>query len=102
MISSPRDQNVGRIPPKVKKPLFIAKHQHQFGLIIKARDATIAKVTSVACRFCITFEKEEVGCKRKATSNVKYFESLMFLFLVLEDKHVFDSKVCSHRKICWR
>ncbi|KAH6567445.1 hypothetical protein BASA50_003292 [Batrachochytrium salamandrivorans] len=64
------------MPPKAKKQLFIAKHQQQFGLVIKARDAATATVTSVACRFCITFEKEEeVGRKRKATSNVKYFES---------------------------
>ncbi|KAH6577117.1 hypothetical protein BASA60_004196 [Batrachochytrium salamandrivorans] len=64
------------MPPKAKKQLFIAKHQQQFGLVIKARDAATATVTSVACRFCITFGKEEeVGRKRKATSNVKYFES---------------------------
>ncbi|KAH9244819.1 hypothetical protein BASA81_017759 [Batrachochytrium salamandrivorans] len=57
---------------KAKKQLFIAKHQQQFGLVIKARDAATATVTSVACRFCITFGKEEeVGRKRKATSNVK-------------------------------
>ncbi|KAH6570906.1 hypothetical protein BASA60_007513 [Batrachochytrium salamandrivorans] len=64
------------MPPKAKEQLFIAKHQQQFGLVIKARDAATATVTSVACRFCITFGKEEeVGRKRKATSNVKYFES---------------------------
>ncbi|KAH9246800.1 hypothetical protein BASA81_015648 [Batrachochytrium salamandrivorans] len=59
------------MPPKAKEQLFIAKHQQQFGLVIKARDAATATVTSVACRFCITFGKEEeVGRKRKATSNV--------------------------------
>jgi hypothetical protein len=51
------------------------KHQHQFRLIIKAIGATTAKVTNIACHFCITFEKEEGGNKRKATSNVEYFES---------------------------
>jgi len=70
-----RDHNIGRLPLKVKKPFFIAKHQQQFGLIIKARDASTANVTNIACSFSITFGKEEVCRKRTATSNVKYFES---------------------------
>ena len=71
--SSLRDHNIGRLHLNVKKPLFISKHQQQFGLIMKARDATTSTVTNAACRFCITFRKEEeVGRKGKATSNVKY------------------------------
>jgi hypothetical protein len=57
-------------------PAFKLNHADAYGLLIKIRDPQSSVVTSVACRFCIAFGKEEsIGRKRKATSNVKYFNT---------------------------
>ena len=59
-----------------KNLLFNSKHEVKYGLKVTAREAGSSNVSSVACQFCIAFGKEEaVGRKRKATANVKYFES---------------------------
>lgn len=53
---------------------FQEKHLQQFGLKVTARDAGTSRVSSVCCRFCIVFGREEkVGSKCKQTANVKYY-----------------------------
>ena len=66
------------MPPKYSKKnlQFQREHAAKYGLKITSRHSQTSAVSSVACRFCIVFGKEEaVGRKRKATANVKYFNS---------------------------
>ena len=67
-----------QMPPKKKskKDLpFRNSHAMQYGLKVTARCPTSGIVSSVCCRFCIVFGREEkAGCKRKATERTKYFD----------------------------
>ena len=63
--------------PKAKAvATFVPCHEAKFCLKITARDKSTGKVSSVCCHLCTTFGQEEnVGGKRKCTSNVKYFST---------------------------
>jgi len=62
------------MPKAGKKQAFQSSHEVTYGLKVSARDPTTSKVTSVVCRFCTMFGREEnIGGKRKRTSNVKHF-----------------------------
>lgn len=53
---------------------FNVRHCDEYGLKVTQRDAASSLVVSVACRFCITFGREQkVGSKRRATTNVQHF-----------------------------
>jgi hypothetical protein len=59
--------------PKRKQP-FRNRHELEYGLMVTSRDTTTSVVSSVACRFCISFGREEkVGQKRKSITTKKYF-----------------------------
>lgn len=61
--------------PKAKaKQQFKHDHAVQYGLKVTARHVGTGRVSSVTCRFCIVFGREDnVGAKRKRTTNAKYF-----------------------------
>jgi hypothetical protein len=50
---------------KNKVKPFKDKHELSYGLKIVQRDATTKEVTSVACRFCLTFGREEKQSEEK-------------------------------------
>lgn len=61
--------------PNSRDTPFKADHMLLYGLEIAARDVT-NEVTSVRCRFCVNFGKEDGNSearKRKLTDNIKYF-----------------------------
>eukprot|EP00171_Calliarthron_tuberculosum_P020290 IDg20290t1 len=65
-------------PRKKNKMLlkFRNAHKLRFGLKVTGVNPDTKEVTSCACRFCLTFGREEkVSAKRKPTERVKYFES---------------------------
>jgi hypothetical protein len=63
-----------KIPPTKRSSPFQEKHAVQYGLEISTRDPETKVVTSVMCRFCRFFGREEkVGQKRKPTSDTKSF-----------------------------
>ena len=54
---------------------FQLKHQIEYILSISKRDKDSAIISTVECRFCITFGREEgSGSKRKETTNTKFFD----------------------------
>jgi hypothetical protein len=51
-------------------------HETEFGLKVTSRDASPSAITSVVCRFCVAFGREEkVGQKRKTIATKKYFKA---------------------------
>ncbi|BBN02006.1 hypothetical protein Mp_2g11970 [Marchantia polymorpha subsp. ruderalis] len=62
------------------KPKYVSHfqsfHAIEYGMKVSAHDSSSGKVSSVVCRFCTTFGREEnVGGKRARTNNVKYFNT---------------------------
>lgn len=54
---------------------FNPSHELEYGLKISTREPSSGAVTSVACRFCQVWGREEkVGQKRKAARTTKYFK----------------------------
>lgn len=57
-----------------RKTKFAPAHAQAYGLEVASRDPETGDVTSVACRFCVAFGREQkVGQKRKPRSTTKYF-----------------------------
>ena len=51
---------------------FKMAHEAEFGVKVTSRDASTSAVTSVVCRFCVAFGREEkVGLKRQSIATKK-------------------------------
>jgi hypothetical protein len=67
-----------KMPPKESKKAlrFQSSHASMYGLQETARDPTTSAMTSVVCRVCVVFGREErSGAKRKSTGHCKYFDN---------------------------
>jgi hypothetical protein len=64
-----------QMPPTKRSTPFQEKHAAQYGLEISTREPETTTVTSVICRYCRFFGREEkVGQKRKPSSVTKSFK----------------------------
>ena len=62
--------------PKRRVQPFRMAHEAEFGVKVTSRDASTLAVTSVVCRFCVAFGREEkVGLKRKNFATKKCFKA---------------------------
>ena len=62
--------------PKRRVQPFSMAHEAEFGVKVTSLDASTSAVTSVVCRFCVAFSREEkVGLKRKSIATKKYFKA---------------------------
>ena len=58
--------------PKRHVQPFCMAHEAEFGVKVTSQDASTSVVTSVVCRFCVAFGREEkVGLKRKSIATKK-------------------------------
>lgn len=62
------------MPPKKRNTPFKGSHEHEYALQIHSRDPDTFETTSVVCRFCQVFGREEKpGQKRAPANTIKYF-----------------------------